>query len=74
MTTRTNLNREWMLRSGKNVEIVDVAKMYSDDWELIPERRGERFTSEEFPSDTEEVLNWKPEKSLKEWIEYVKTK
>ena len=74
MTTRTNLNREWMLRSGKNVEIVDVAKMYSDDWELIPERRGERFTSEEFPSDTEEVLSWKPEKSLKEWVEYVKTK
>jgi UDP-glucose 4-epimerase len=74
MTTRTNLNREWMLRSGKNVEIADVAKMYSDDWELIPERRGERFTSEEFPSDTEEVLGWKPEKSLKEWIEYVKTR
>jgi len=73
-TIHTNLNREWMLRSGINITIEDVAKLYSDKWELIPERRGERFTSEEFPSDTEKTLDWKPEKSLKEWIEYVKTR
>ena len=73
MTAHTNLNREWMLRSGKNVEIIDVAKMFGGDYKLIPERRGERFTSEEFYSDTNEVLNWKPENNLEDWIKSVKT-
>jgi UDP-glucose 4-epimerase len=72
MTTHANLNREWMLRSGKNVEIADVANMFGGKWRLIPERRGERFTSEEFPSDTEEVLNWRPENTLEEWIRFAK--
>jgi UDP-glucose 4-epimerase len=73
MAVHINMNREWHLRSGKNEKIIDVAKMFSgDNWELVPERRGERFTSEEFYSDTEEVLGWKPEKSLKSWIEKVK--
>lgn len=61
------LNHEWHLRSGINVPIIEVAEQFGD-WVLIPERRGERFTSEEFPSDTEALLNWKPEKSLSEWI------
>lgn len=69
MATHKNLNKEWYLRSGVNEKIVNVAKMFTDDWTLIPERRGERFTSEEFPSDTEEVLGWKAEKSLYNWVE-----
>lgn len=69
MTVSKNLNKEWHLRSGKNVSIIDVANMYEKGkWELIPERRGERFTSEEFPSDTNEVLGWEPEMSLQLWI------
>ena len=62
---------EWHLRSGINVDIVTVAEMFGE-WELIPMRRGERFTSEEFPSDTEERLGWKPTHKLEEWIKYVK--
>lgn len=73
LTIHKNLNKEWHLRSGKNINIIDVAKMFSDDhWELIPERKGERFTSEEFPSDTEEKLGWKPEMRLEDWIEDIK--
>lgn len=62
-----NLNKEWHLRSGINVSIIEVAEMFGE-WEFVPERRGERFTSEEFPSDTEEKLNWKPQYNLKDWI------
>jgi len=47
--------------------------MFGGDYKLIPERRGERFTSEEFYSDTNEVLNWKPENNLEDWIKSVKT-
>jgi len=72
MCTHTSLNREWMLRSGENVKISDVANMFGCDWEIIPERRGERFTSEEFYSDTNDVLNWEPKNNLKHWIENIK--
>lgn len=75
MTTHVNMNKEWFFRSGKNERIIDVAKMFSEDnWVIVPERRGERFTSEEFDTDTEEVLGWKPEKTLKEWVEEIKSK
>ena len=67
-TVDTNLNREWMLRSGTNHKIIDVAKMFSDNIKIIPERRGERFTSEEFYSDTEEILSWSPQTNLYDWI------
>jgi UDP-glucose 4-epimerase len=68
-----NDNNEWHLRSGINVTIIDVANMFGE-WELIPERRGERFTSEEFPSDTEVKLNWKPQYNLEDWINLRKIK
>lgn len=42
------------------------------DWEFIPERRGERFTSEEFKTDTEEILNWKPRHLIEDYINSVK--
>lgn len=66
-TSSQNLNKEWHLRSGINVSIIEVAEMFGE-WEFVPERRGERLTSEEFPSDTEEKLNWKPQYNLKDWI------
>jgi UDP-glucose 4-epimerase len=75
MATQVNMNKEWHFRSGKNERIIDVAKMFAgDNWELIPERRGERFTSEEFPSDTEKTLGWKAEKELKDWVSEIKNK
>ena len=46
--------------------------MFSDNVEIIPERKGERFTSEEFYNDTEEVLGWKPEYTLEGWIKNLK--
>jgi UDP-glucose 4-epimerase len=68
---KIKLNNEWHLRSGKNVTIIELAEMFGD-WAMIDERRGERFTSEEFYSDTEELLGWKPKMSLNEWISFVK--
>jgi len=67
-TVKMNMNREWMLRSGVNHKIIDVAKMFTDNIIMLPERRGERFTSEEFYNDTEEVLGWKPKHKLEEYI------
>lgn len=63
-----NQNYEWFLRSGINVEILTLAKLFCNKIKFIPERRGERFTSEFFESDTEKILDWKPKESLIEWI------
>ena len=71
LASQRNDNYEWYLRSGRNVTMIDLAEMYGD-WEIIPERRGERFTSEYFESDTEEKLRWKPVHSLTEWINNIK--
>jgi UDP-glucose 4-epimerase len=74
-TVNMNMNKEWHLRSGKNISIIDVANMYSyGKWHLIPERKGERFKSEEFSSDTNKILDWEPEESLDAWINIIKKK
>lgn len=67
-----NLNGEWHLRSGKNLKIIDVAAMFDTDIVMIPERRGERFTSFEFESDTQYKLDWTPIYKLEDWIESIK--
>ena len=71
-TLDLDLNHEWHLRSGKNISIIDVANRFGE-WYLVDERRGERFTSEEFPSDTNEKLNWSPKHKLFDWIDEVKS-
>lgn len=62
------MNREWMLRTGINYKIIDVAKMFSENIIMLPERKGERFTSKEFYNDTEEVLGWVPKHKLEDYI------
>ena len=65
---------EWHLRSGKNVTILEVANMFGGEYKIVPARRGERFTSQEFPSDTEILLDWRPVHSLQDWIGNIKAK
>jgi hypothetical protein len=42
--------------------------MFTSNWELVPERRGERQQSADILNDTRERLNWTPKKSLVDWI------
>lgn len=71
LASQRNDNHEWYLRSGVNTTMIDLAEMYGE-WKMIPERRGERFTSKYFQSDTEDRLNWKPIYNLTEWINIIK--
>ncbi len=72
LTLEMNLNHEWHLRSGKNISIIQLAEKFGP-WEYINERKGERFVSEEFFSDTNLKLNWAPQKELNDWIKFVKS-
>jgi UDP-glucose 4-epimerase len=68
-----NKNYEWYLRSGINTSIIELAERFGD-WEFIEERQGERFTSEIFETDTNQVLKWNPVESLTHWVDKVKLK
>ena len=68
LAANKNENHEWHLRSGKSYSIIEVAEMFTSNWELVPERRGERQQSTDILNDTRERLNWTPKKSLADWI------
>tara|TARA_B100000780_G_scaffold259805_1_gene211086 strand:+ start:420 stop:1292 length:873 start_codon:yes stop_codon:yes gene_type:complete len=66
--TKKNMRAEYHLRYGENFQIIDVAKTFSDKIIHIEERRGERFNSEYFHSDTNETLNWHAKINLLDYI------
>jgi UDP-glucose 4-epimerase len=61
-------NKEWYLSSDEEYTIIDVAKMFTDNIEFIPERKGERFKATTIQNDTKKVLNWKIKNNLKDYI------
>ena len=67
-----NRNHEYHLRFGRNYKIIDVANAFGTPTVQVPERRGERFTSEDFDSDTNKVLDWNAQVELFEYIENLK--
>ena len=70
----TNINKlkEWHIRSGKNISLIELAKLFGE-WKFIDERKGERFTSESIKSDTNKVLNWNPKYTLIDWVKNIKS-
>ena len=61
-------NKEWYLSSDVEYKIIDVAKMFSDNIEFIPERKGERYKATTIQNDTKKVLNWQIKNNLKDYI------
>lgn len=66
--TDKKLKGEFHLRYGTNYKIIDVANAFSNKIKYIKERRGERFTSEYFKSDTNDLLNWQANIDLIDYI------
>lgn len=65
-------NREWYLRSGVSRSILQVARMFSDNLMMIPERKGERGHSALINNNTNELLDFNPKDRLKEYIDSLK--
>ena len=61
-------NKEWHLSSDKEYKIIDVAKMFTDNINFIPERKGERYNAVTIPNDTKTILNWEIKNDLKKYI------
>lgn len=67
-TVDKNMNNEWFLKSGVEYKLIDVAKMFTDNIVMIPEKRGERKNST-YTRNTNKLLGWEPKNDL---IQYIK--
>ena len=59
---------EFGIGSDEAFSILDVAKMYGGEIQMLPERRGNRMTAEVMTEKTK-ALGWKPKKKLVDYIE-----
>lgn len=69
-----NINGEYFLRFGKNYTLMEVAERFSNNINLIPKRRGERFSSVYVESESNDQLPWKAEIDLMDYIDDFKLK
>ena len=58
---------EFGIGSPESYTIKEIAKMYGDKMEILPERKGSR-TVENVITSKIEVLDWKPTHLIKEYI------
>lgn len=62
---------EFGIGSEEAFSILDVAKLYGGEIEMLPERRGNRMTAEVI-SDKTKALGWKPKRKLADYIQQCK--
>ncbi len=64
---------DYLLGTGTNYTIEEVAKLFNHSYVFIPERTGERFTSRAYESRATTELGWKSkvrlEDYIKQWLE-----
>ena len=58
---------EFGIGSPESYSIIETAKMFGSEVEMLPERKGNRMTAEVVTSKTE-ALGWAPKRSVKEYI------
>lgn len=58
----------YLLGTGRNYSILEVAEMFDHPYEFVPERRGERFTGHAHPSKAQAELGWAAKVVLPDYI------
>lgn len=61
---------EFGIGSPETYSIIEIAKMFGSEVEMLPERKGNRMTAEVVTSKTE-ALGWAPKRSVKEYIKEI---
>jgi UDP-glucose 4-epimerase len=59
---------EFGIGSPESFSIVDVAKLFGGEIEMLPERKGNRMMADVVTSKTE-ALGWQPQRNLEDYIE-----
>lgn len=65
---KKNLNREYLLGTGKLYSIIEIAKLFNHKIKMIPFREGERFSSNKINNDAYRILKYKPTINIKDYI------
>ncbi len=64
---------EYGLGSPESYTILEIAKMFSDNIHMLPERPGNRMDSIVDTTKVEKEFGWKPDMTVREYIEHIKT-
>ena len=64
-------NDEYWLGTGNQTSILDICKIFKQDYKFIPERKGERKAGRAPVEQTMKKLNWAPKISLNKYIENI---
>ena len=65
---------EYGIGSPESYSVLDLAKMFTDNITMLPERKGNRMESVIDTSRIEKEFGWKPQNTVKEYIESLKKK
>jgi len=65
---KKNLNREYLLGTGKSVSILNIAKLFNHKIKMVPSRPGERITSKKIDNSALKILGYKPKVDIKNYI------
>ena len=63
---------DYGLGSPESYSILELAKMFTDNIKMLPERKGNRMDSIVDTSKVEKEFGWKPEQTVREYIESIK--
>jgi len=58
----------YLLGTGTNYTLLEIAEAFGSQIEMVPERQGERFTSRAYPTKAFEELGWKAEQNVLDYI------
>ncbi len=67
---KKNLNKEYLLGTGKLYSIMEIAKLFKHKIKIVPKRQGERFSSLSIKKNNQALkyLNYKPKINIKNYI------
>lgn len=65
---RKNLNKEYLLGTGRSYTIKYIAKLFGKRIKMIPKRPGERFASFKINNTAYKILGYKPRVKIEEYI------
>lgn len=63
---------DYGLGSPESYSVLEIAKMFTDNIKMLPERKGNRMDSIVDTSRVEKEFGWKPEKTVREYINGLK--
>ena len=67
--SKIDLNDEYQLGTGRNYSILEIAKAFGHPYEIVSERKGERFEGVAIRDSSVEKIGWEAEINV---IDYIK--